>query len=136
MTAQMLASRRLHSKAGYTQPAPPAVNYWRELARFDKDKAQEVLQAFRPPHGPTRAQLKAHLRQLLAVSEYAKAVMAGSKAPLVAVADALEVDAVKARNLIQFARQSGYLTSPGQGRSGGSVTLKAVETAREWGVLS
>lgn len=70
--------------------------------------------------------------QLTAVSAYVEAVNAGATKPVVAAAltmfgDEEPTHVTRVRNLIQFARQNGYLSKAQHGRSGGVATRKALE---------
>jgi hypothetical protein len=70
--------------------------------------------------------------QLKAVAAYVAAVSAGDPKPIVAAArtmfgDEEQTHVTRLRNLIQFARQNGYLTTLQHGRSGGVPTRKALD---------
>lgn len=77
----------------------------------------------------TKAKAAAHLAQLQAAGAYVAALAQGNTVPLSAVMAALDVDRVRARNLIQFARTNGYLGGGSQGRASGFLTRKAEELA-------
>jgi len=79
--------------------------------------------------GSSARQIAAHAAQLQAVDAYVKAIENGSTAPLKEVAEKLDVDHVRARNLIQFARNGGFLTG---GRTKGRATGRPTKEAFEW----
>lgn len=70
--------------------------------------------------------------QLKAVAAYVAAVNAGDPKPVVAASrtvfgDEDQTHVTRLRNLIQFARQNGYLTTLQHGRSGGVPTRKVLD---------
>jgi hypothetical protein len=69
--------------------------------------------------------LVAHLTQLQAVEYYLEAATEGSLTPLLHVQKNLKVPANTARNLIQRARENGYLTNARSGKAIGKATKKA-----------
>lgn len=81
--------------------------------------------------------MESAFEQLKAVAAYVAAVEAGEPKPIVSASrtlfgDEARVNVTRMRNLIQFARQNGYLTKsqyerPGHGRPGGIPTRKAMD---------
>lgn len=70
--------------------------------------------------------------QLTAVAAYVEAVSSGAGKPVLEAAsvvfgDQEPIHVTRLRNLIQFARQNGYLTRAQHGRSGGMPTRKAFD---------
>jgi len=70
----------------------------------------------------------AHLAQLAAIAPY-MASLESNQPPIQCVAKTLGVSANRARNLIQFARENGYLGGGSQGASRGKPTRKAADLA-------
>ena len=103
-----------------------------DLIRYSEDfigpSNAEMKRVIRHP-GPlgfkSERSLRAHLRQLQAVEQYLQAATHGSLAPLLQVQKSLGVSANTARNLIQRARENGYLTASRSGKAIGRATDKA-----------
>ena len=75
--------------------------------------------------------LASHLQQLQAVAAYVSAIESNSPHPLQVVAKNLEIEHVRARNLIQFARDNKYLTGgQNKGKAAGYATTEAHRTMR------
>jgi len=76
--------------------------------------------------GTSHREFVAKTLQLQAVEAYVQAIENGSTAPLKEVADTLGVDHVRARNLVQFARNNHFLTG---GRTKGRATGRPTKVA-------
>ena len=89
----------------------------------------------------TRSQSRTHLQQLQAIGAYMEAMQSRSEPsnqtkqsklqPVQHVAEVLSVSPVRARNLIQFSRDNGYLKGGSKGTGQGLPTKKAVDLANQ-----
>lgn len=79
--------------------------------------------------GFNRAQSKSRLQQLQAVGYYLEALQ-NREAPIQYIAQKMDIDPIRARNVIQFARDQKYLVGGSQGLSRGMPTRLAVEMAQ------
>ena len=78
----------------------------------------------------TRRQAAAHFKQLTVIAPYMRALSL-NEAPIQYVAKELGISPVQARNLVQLARDSGYLTKGKQGAAGARPTRLAADLAEK-----
>ena len=135
--SDQLAERSLRSVPFHRMAQEVVADYFGQEASTELVlPTEEQLDACRAvgafPGFRSSRDMESAIDQLKAVNAYVTAINSGDQRPIVAAArmmfgDETSTHITRIRNLIQFARQNGYLTKPQHGRSGGIPTRKALE---------